>query len=163
MTWLLAQTKHNAMNLAINNLHRQGFVTFVPLERKTQRRQKKLLQIKAPYFGNYLFVSTEDSSAPISCIKSTYGVTRLVESGGAIAEVPQQLIDELKDRCDKEGCIVRPTSAQIGDAVRMTGGPFHDQLGQIEELATNDRVWVLIHMLGGQNKALVKLSGLTRV
>lgn len=161
MTWLVAQTKPNAIALAVENLQRQGFGTFVPLERKTQKRQNKLLQIKKPFFGNYLFISVGGSPAPISRIRSTYGVSRLVEFGGSIAHVPQQLIDELQNRCDDDGCLELPSSTQAGDAIRVIEGPFYDQLGKVEKVASNDRVWVLLDILGQKNRTLLSRRNLT--
>jgi transcriptional antiterminator RfaH len=161
--WLVVQTKPHAMALAVDNLHRQGFATFLPLERKTQRRQNRLLQITKPYFGNYLFVSAKGSAAPVSQIRSTYGVSRIVEFGGSIAQVPEQSIVELKSRCDGAGCLQFPSATQAGDSIRVIGGPFHDQLGRVEQMASNERVWVLLDILGQKNRTLVSRNDLAKV
>ncbi|UAB78966.1 transcription/translation regulatory transformer protein RfaH [Erythrobacter sp. SCSIO 43205] len=158
--WLVAQTKPHATMLAVNNLHRQGFTTFLPLERRMQRRQNRLQEMTKPYFGNYLFVSLRNSEAPVSQIRSTCGVSRLVEFGGSIAKISERLIDELKSRCDENGFLQLQSNTQVGDKVRVAGGPFYDHLGKVEQLASNDRVWVLLDILGHRNRTLVAKSDL---
>lgn len=161
--WLVAQTKANKMQLAMSNLQRQGFASFAPLERKTQRRQGKFLQITAPYFGNYLFVSLRGTTAPVSRIRSTYGISRLVEFGGNIAQVPQQLIEELKNRCDDAGCLQLPSTTQAGDTIRVIGGPLHGHLGKVEQMASSGRIWVLLDILGQESRSLLTKSDLAQV
>lgn len=160
--WFVAQTKPNAMELAVKNLQRQGFVTFLPLERKTQRRQNNFRQVKKPYFGNYLFVSSTGSTAPVSRIRSTYGISRLVEFGGNIAQVSEELISELMSRCDDAGCLQLPSATRTGDTIRVIGGPFHDRLGTVEKMASNDRVWVLLDIFGRKNRTFLTKDNLAK-
>lgn len=155
MAWLLAKTKFNAFELARCNLARQGFEVFLPLERRNQRRRGKVVSLKTPYFGNYLFVSAASSTGQVSAIRSTLGVSCLVEFGGKAAEVCSQLVDDLRRNCDEEGCLTLPATVRKGDWVKVVSGPLFDRLGCVQELASKDRVWLLLEIMGRQSRTLV--------
>lgn len=160
---MLAQTKTNAAQIARRNLQRQGFEVFLPLEKATQNRRGKLSSVLRPYFGNYLFVRASHASAPISTIASTLAVQKLVRFGEKIAEVPVELISELLDACDDQGCLSLTPKLTEGNKVRVTNGPFKDQLGVVQALSTGDRVWVLMELMGQQTKTLMSAKGLSQV
>ena len=62
MTWYLAQTKPNAHRVAIRNLDRQGFQTFLPThEASSRKRGKSVIDLK-PLFPGYLFVGIDAQS-----------------------------------------------------------------------------------------------------
>ncbi len=163
MTWVLAQTKTNAAQIACRNLQRQGFETFLPLEKATQNRRGKISSVLRPYFGNYIFVRAGHASAPISAISSTLAIQKLVRFGETIAEVPAGLITELLYACDDQGCLSLSPNLSEGDKVRVTTGPFKDQLGAVEALSTGERVWVLMELMGQKTKTLMSAKGLSRV
>jgi transcriptional antiterminator RfaH len=155
MRWVLAQVKPGSETLAKRNLERQGFESFLPLERRTQGRKGRLTDTKRPYFGNYIFVAANDASAPVTAIRSTFGVSRLVEFGGTTAHVPTALVRELKNACDEHGCLTLRPTMDAGDTVQVIRGPFFSQLGQVESFASKDRIWVLLDLLGSLNKTLL--------
>ncbi|MDG0984248.1 MAG: transcription termination/antitermination NusG family protein [Planktomarina sp.] len=78
--WFLLQYKPNSHRLALRNLHRQGFETFLPVQDVTQRYSTKFVQQTRPLFPGYMFVSFALDTAPWRKINSTVGVARLVAS-----------------------------------------------------------------------------------
>ena len=76
--WFLLQYKPNSHRLALRNLHRQGFETFLPMLDVTQRCSTRFVQQTRPLLPGYMFVSFELDTAPWRKINSTVGVTRLV-------------------------------------------------------------------------------------
>ncbi|MGB2356018.1 MAG: transcriptional activator RfaH, partial [Planktomarina sp.] len=90
--WFLLQYKPNSHRLALRNLHRQGFETFLPMLAVTQRHSTKFVQQARPLFPGYMFVSFELDTAPWRKINSTVGVTRLVSFNSRPKALPTDLI-----------------------------------------------------------------------
>ncbi len=162
LRWLLAQLKPNCGGIAERNLARQGFATFSPLERITQRNGKRLTAVKRPYFPGYLFVGIEAASAPWRAIHSTQGVARLVQFGSEPTPAPNGLVSELQQACDTEGCIAIHERLVGGDDVRIAAGPFTDFIGQVERLAPNERAWVLLDIMGKATRVSLGRSDLRK-
>ena len=145
--WYLAQLKPNALSVAVRHLRRQGFETLMPLLEDT-RRGARFETRRAPLFPGYLFVGASGRSADIGAVRSTRGVTRLVKSAGRLAPLPASLVDTLRARCDEAGLYRRNEDLEVGDGVRITGGPFAQYFGQVHALSSEERVWVLLDALG---------------
>jgi len=99
---LLLQYKSNSHRLALRNLHRQGFETFLPMQDVTQRHSTKFVQQRRPLFSGYMFVSFALDTAPWRKINSTVGVARLVSFDGQSKALPPDLIAGLMARCDTQ-------------------------------------------------------------
>ena len=145
--WYLAQLKPNALGVAGRHLRRQGFETFMPLLEET-RRGPRFETRRAPLFPGYLFVGATGRSADLGVVRSTRGVTRLVKSAGRLSPVPASLVDALQARCDKDGLYRLNEDLNVGDGVRITGGPFAQYFGRVHALPSEERVWVLLDVLG---------------
>ena len=100
--WFLLQYKPNSHRLALRNLHRQGFETFLPMQDVTQRHSTKFVQQRRPLFPGYMFVSFALDTAPWRKINSTVGVARLVSFDGQPKALPPDLIAGLMARCDTQ-------------------------------------------------------------
>ena len=145
--WYLAQLKPNALGVARRHLRRQGFETFMPLLEET-RRGARFERRRAPLFPGYLFVGASGLSADVGAVRSTRGVTRLVKSAGRLSPLPASLVDTLHARCDKDGVYRLNEDLDVGDGVRITGGPFAQYFGRVHTLPSEERVWVLLDVLG---------------
>lgn len=159
-TWLLAQLKPNCVHIAERNLKRQGFQTFLPLEEVTARRRGKFMTALRPLFPGYIFVAADAATGQWRPINSTYGVARVVSFGQEPAPVPIAVVNQLMCRCDRSGKLLPPPVLKPGDQVRITSGPFADFVAQIETMVSEQRVWVLLQLMGGQTRAAVKTSQL---
>jgi transcriptional antiterminator RfaH len=153
--WFLAQLKPNSGQIAARNLLRQGFPTFMPMEDVTRRQRGKFIRVPRPLFPGYLFVSFDANASHWRAINSTHGVTRLVSFGREPAPVPQEIVSELMRRCDSSGKLLPPKVLQPGDQVRLTSGPFANFVAEVEKIAPDQRVWVLMEMMGGQVRVAV--------
>ena len=161
-SWFLAQVKPNCSSIAERNLLRQGFTTFLPLERRTRKKSGQLRQVKAPYFPGYIFVRDDVQASPWRAIQSTYGVSRIVSFGIRPAPVPPEIMEELLERCDFEGCIQRTDKFAEGDEVQICNGPLTDFTGLIEKMAPDERAWLLIDIMGKATRSLVSCADLGR-
>ena len=159
-SWFLAQLRPNCVSIAERNLKRQGFGTFLPMEEGTVRRRGRFASALLPLFPGYIFVSFDPASGSWRAANSTYGVTKLVSFGGAPPPVPLDLVSQLMLRCDAAGKLLPPRLLKPGDQVRVTAGPFAQFVAEIETIAPDRRVWLLMDIMGGQRRVAVKADQL---
>lgn len=153
--WYLAQLKPNGHQIAERNLDRQGFRYFLPMQEETRRRRGKFLTLLRPLFPGYIFIAFDPSLGLWRKINSTNGVARLVSFGKCPTPVPGELVDGLMARCDQVGKFL-PTSAMApGDSVRIARGPFADFIATVEKLAPDNRVFVLLDLMGRKTRITV--------
>lgn len=161
-TWFLAQLKPNALDIARRNLARQGIETFAPKIEHTSRSRGRFRTGFRPLFPGYLFVSL-NAGRSWRPVNSTQGITRMVSFGSRPATVPLALIEEIRERCDSNGHIVASGLAHPGDQVRLRRGPFTDFLGKVDALDAEQRVWVLIDLMGRETRVLAEQDALERI
>jgi transcriptional antiterminator RfaH len=103
-----------------------------------------------PLFPRYLFVAVDMTSQRWLSIRSTIGVTRLVCDGDRPAAVPVAVFEALKRREDANGLIQLDPEPQFspGDKVCVRDGAFQQCLGLYEGMTSNERVTVLLELLG---------------
>lgn len=161
--WYLAQIKPNSYRIAERNLKRQGFFVFSPTQQETRKRTGHFISVVRPLFSGYLFVSFAPKSAPWRAINSTYGVCRLVTLGQtAPRPVPTNLISVLMLRCDRDGRLLPPAILAPGDKIRLTSGPFVDFVTRVETISADQRVWVLLDIMGRATKVAVSAQCLQK-
>lgn len=158
--WYLAQFKPNCAQIAVRNLDRQGFGTFLPLERQTRKKSARYIEVKEPYFPGYLFVEVSSAATPWQAIRSTHGVARLVTFGKSPAPVPVQILMPLIESCDEQGVLQPNAPISKGHRVRISNGPFVDFIGTIEGLQPEQRAWVLLEVMGKDTRVSVPRSDL---
>lgn len=155
--WVLARLKPGGLDTAMRNLARQGFGVFAPRHRVTRRQGGRFRDRLEPMFPGYLFVETASAPAPWRRIDSTLGVARLVRFGeGAPARVPTTLVAELAARCDAEGVLRPAATPEPGQKVRIHRGPFADFVARVEALGPDERVYVLIELLGEARRVALR-------
>jgi len=162
-TWFLAQLKPNSAQIAHKNLGRQGFRTFLPMEEETCQRNGKFVTANKPLFPGYIFVALNVAEGLWRTVNSTYGITRLVSFGKEPAAVPLDLVSQLMLRCDASGKLLPPKLLKPGDQVALTNGPFASFVAEVERIAPDRRVWVLMDIMGGQTRVAVGADQLRAV
>lgn len=155
MSWFLAQLKPNCAGIADRNLKRQGFQTFLPLEEVTRKRNGKFVSAMRPLFPGYIFIAFDVDNGHWNAINSTHGVTRLVRFGPKPMAIPHELITMLMTRCDKESKLQTPLPFNPGDKVTLTHGPFTDFVAEVEQIAPDQRIWVLMEIMGAETRVEV--------
>ena len=161
-TWRLVQLRPNCLRIAVRHLERQGFRVFCPMEATTRRRGGRFVSVTAPLFPGYLFLAAGEHGAPLRVVNSTQGVSRLVCFADSPAQVPADIVAGLMARCDESGLLKPPGSLEPGDGVRIMSGPFADFVGAVETLGPNERVWVLLDLLGGATRVAMTARSVQR-
>lgn len=153
--WYAAMTQPSREGVAVDNLVRQGFETFCPLERVVRRHARKVAVSTAPVFRNYVFVRMNPARARWRSINGTRGVRSLVTCGDRPAPVRQGVVETLLASTDADGLLVFADPLQPGVTVRLLAGPFAEQLGVIERLDGQGRLVLLMNFLGGPVRTAV--------
>ena len=155
LNWYLVQLKPNGHRLAKANLERQGFKTFLPLQNVTKRSAHKFVDRNVPLFPGYMFVELDAAQNAWRKVNSTLGVARIVSLGGTPTPVPSAIVNEFISRCDDDG-VLRPTHGlEVGQDVQVLRGPFANFVAKVEEISPDQRVWILIDLLGQSSRISV--------
>lgn len=161
--WYLVQYKPNSHKIAERNLNRQGFSVFLPMQDVTMRKANRFVDQSRPLFPGYLFVQVSTRSAPWRSINGTYGVSRLVSFSNRPTPVPTPFIDGLRRRCDDSGRLQPTTPFQKGDVIEITQGPFAKFIATIDRIDADERIWVLLDLLGQKSRMRTTASSLRAI
>lgn len=155
--WYLCYTKPKSEHQASVNLSRQGYHNYLPMYRDTRIIKGKMVARVEPMFPRYLFVSLDTESDNWAPIRSTLGVSSLVRFGLKPAVVSDDLVAMLLEREDQEGLQNAPQREfEPGQKVRVHSGPFKDYEGIFLARNSNERVLVLLDILGKDSKLSIR-------
>src|SRR3546814_5144287 len=157
MRWHAVQTKPGQEDKAAFNLRRQGYGVYLPKYARLRRHARKVERVARPLFSGYLFVAVDAGRQGWRAINSTLGVARVVAAADAPIAVPEAVIERLRAREGKDGCVRLEPQRHLknGDKVRVTEGAFESFLGLYEGLTESERALVLIDFLGRKVRALI--------
>lgn len=145
--WYLIYSKPQQERLALANLERQHYRTYLPLIRARRRRSGRYVKVVEPMFPRYLFVRLNDQTDNWGPIRSTIGVGNMVRFGGVAARVPDDLVLTLQARDDESGIQQLPVAEPgPGDRVRICDGPMAGYEGIFECGTSKQRVLVLLDL-----------------
>ncbi len=147
--WYVMQVHTARQHIAIENLERQGFTTFVPLISRSKRQRGAPVDVLEPLFPGYAFVRFDVESARWRSINGTLGVLRLVSFGERPQALPIGFVETLMESADERGAVSFDDPLGIGDRVRVVGGAFHDLIGTLVAARSRDRLIVMLGLLGG--------------
>jgi transcriptional antiterminator RfaH len=146
--WFVVFTQPRAESRAVFHLQRQGYAVFCPRVRKRVRHARKTGTSLVSLFPNYLFVRLDMSRDLWRSINGTMGVIRLVMSGEAPQPAPEGVVELLQEKFGPDGVAEGTVQLKQGQAVKITEGPFADLIGRLERLGPENRVVVLLNLLG---------------
>jgi transcriptional antiterminator RfaH len=148
--WYVVQTHANAEARAARNLVRQGFEIYLPRYLKRRSHARKVENVPAPLFPNYLFVRINFSTQRWRSVQSTFGVCHLVSNGTDPAPISRQVLGSLREREDDNGYfrLDKRPKFTLGDKVQVLGGVFAETPGLFDGMADRERVAVLLDLLG---------------
>ena len=156
--WYLVYTKPRQESVAEENLQRQGFDIWLPRLRVSRRRRGRWVEAVEAMFPRYLFIRLQPGGDDFAPIRSTRGVSGLVRVGADPARVPDQVVQALRQATDPETGLLNPETRALarGDLVEVLEGPFEGLRGVFQLQSGDERVLILLDVLGKANR--VKLS-----
>lgn len=130
------------------NMGDKIFRIVVPMEDEFQIKEGKKKITKRKIYPGYVLVEMVLTDASWYVVRNTPGVTGFVGSGAKpIALLPGEVRQMLREPGTVD---TRPRiSLEVGESVRVTGGPFQNFIGSVEEVQSDKgKVKVLVSMFG---------------
>lgn len=157
--WFVAQLKPQGLRLAVQNLDRQGFLHFCPKRLETTIKRGKPIASEKPLFPGYLFVQFDPAEAGWTSINGTRGITRLIITDlRKPNSLPAEFMSGLMARCDTVGVVTALPDLEIGDTIRVLSGPFAEAVARIEQFTDDERLQILMDLMGQKTRISVPKS-----
>ena len=150
--WFILQFKPNSHHQASKNLNRQGFETFLPLHDTTSRKASRFITTNQPLFPGYMFITFDKAESKWHKINNTYGVSRLVTFNAILKPIPTTFVNNLMKRYDSSGKLLPIKKLKKGDRVKVLKGPFANFIATVETYETDQRIWILMDLMGRKTK-----------
>ena len=147
--WYLIKTKPRQEKKAKQNLENQGYRAFCPMVKINNRL--------VVLFPGYLFVQLNEKTQNWSPINSTKGVSHFVKFGLNFAKVPNSVIEFIKTNqhitADKLNNL---NKFKPGDKVQISDGTFKDYTAIFKCYKSDERVILLMNLLGHEQSLSIK-------
>jgi transcriptional antiterminator RfaH len=155
--WYAVHTHPREELKALDHLQRQNYQVYLPRYAKKVRHARRVERVLRPFFPRYLFVCLNLAMQGWRPIRSTFGVSDVVCFGDRPMPLPSGVIEDLKRHEQADGCIAfkRQAPFKKGDAVLVLSGPFSRFLGFCEQVTDNERVAILLDLLGRKVRVLL--------
>ena len=158
--WFVVHTKPRKESVAEANLQRQEFETYLPWFKRVAKHRGTWKEVVEPLFPRYLFLRIDPNQQTVAPIRSTIGVTTLVTFGHQLMPVPDEVIDALRQDADaRTGLHLAPTQElKKGQSVAITEGPFEGLRGVFDNASGEQRVAILLEVLGKATRVIMARS-----
>ena len=147
--WYLIKTKPRQEKIAKQNLENQGYEVFCPIA----KLNNKLVAL----FPGYLFVQLNEKTQNWSPVNSTKGVSQFVKFGLNFAKVPTSVIEFIitnqHNFADKLNNL---NKFKPGDKVQISDGTFKDYTAIFKCYKSDERVILLMNLLGHEQSLSIK-------
>ena len=139
--WYLIKTKPRQEKIAKQNIENQGYVVFCP----TANINNQFVTL----FPGYIFVKLSKTKQNWSPINSTRGVSHFVRFGLDYARVPSSVIEFIKTNQDTTtDKLIELNKFKSGDKVQISDGVFINCLAIFKSYKSDERVVLLLNLLG---------------
>ena len=151
--WYLVKTKPRQENVAIKNLENQEYSTYCPIV--TINNKQVVL------FPGYIFVHLDKKTDNWLPIRSTKGVVNFVRFGLYFAQVPDNVIEFIKaNKLISLEKLKNLDKFKPGDKVQITDGVFKNCVAIFKSFKSDERVILLMNILGQQQAINIKQESL---
>jgi transcriptional antiterminator RfaH len=156
--WCCAQIEQCRDRLAWHCLTLAGYKVYQPLLREPRRSHGRKIIATPPLFPNYLFIWVVRGWWDA---RWAAGVRGLIMDGERPAVVPDAVISEIRGR-ERGGFVVLPKARgpAIGTRMKILQGPLQGHIGLLAALRPHERVTLLLHLLGGQQRVELARSAI---
>lgn len=160
--WYALYTKVHEEVWAGNNLRQRGLETYLPLFAKRRSHARKVDIVKAPLFPRYIFARADVDIGERPAMAYAQGIDYVVGFGGRLAVVGDPIIDELRAREDDSGLISMASRSPFspGQKIRIREGALLDNTGVFDSSSDDQRVFILLNILGGQVRTSLPISAI---
>jgi transcriptional antiterminator RfaH len=163
--WFVVNTHSQDENKAAFHLRRQGFDVYLPRYLKRRSHARKVEWVPAPMFPRYLFISLDPELNQWRSIRSTVGVYQFVCQGDQPTPVPVGIVESIQGSENDQGLVALGLGHRFkrGDKVRVVNGAMADQIGLIDCSDDQERVFILLDLMGRQVRVRLSLDSVTAI
>lgn len=161
--WYVVHTRPQREAGVVLQLEAQNFRAFLPRMARTIRHARKLRLVQAPVFPGYLFVSLDLRRDRWRSVNGTFGAVGLIMGDDYPAPTPHGVVEQLLSCADARGACRFDLDLAEGQQVKVLAGPFADAIGRLIRLGDNERVQVLLDIMGGRVPVTLERSALAAV
>ncbi len=159
----MVNTHPHREHIALQHLERQDFFAYCPLIRRRLSHARRVSDVLRPMFPGYVFVKTGSGLQRWRPLLSTIGVRSIVRCGDEFSLLDDSFVQSLRAR-EFDGAICKPESPyEVGQQVKLSGGPFDGLIATIVDLHERDRLTVLMDLLNRPVKVMVEETRVTPV
>jgi transcriptional antiterminator RfaH len=157
--WYVAYTRPQAELKAAQHLRNQQFTVFLPMCRRQRRHAGRVETVLRPLFPRYLFVWLDLDRHRWRSVNGTRGVLNIVSDGDQPLAVPAGVVEDLQRSALDAGFVPLDALASLerGQPLLVTAGPFAGQTGRYESLTDDQRLVLLLNLLGRSIRLAVPL------
>jgi transcriptional antiterminator RfaH len=151
--WYLIKTKPRQEKIAIANLENQKYHVYCPWA----KINNKIVVL----FPGYLFIKLDKVSDNWGPIRSTKGVLNFVRFGLSYAKISNKIIDFIKENeFNNSQKLKYLNDFKTGDKVQITEGVFKNCVAIFESFRSEERVILLMNLMGQQQTINIKKKSL---
>ena len=163
LRWYAIRIKVNREREVEKRLCDLGLEIFQPWMRARRRIGSKYHWVQVPLFPGYMFCLL-DMVLSGKAVRYAPGVKDFLVFGSRLAEVGEEIIRGLRERCPGGVAQIDPVRAKPGDMVRINEGPFSGLEAIFEQkLKGSERVAVLLEILGRQTRIVLPSETIAKV
>lgn len=161
-SWYVVHTQVNKESLAASHLRNQQFDVYLPVYRRRRCHAGRTDYVLRPLFPRYLFVRLGSEPMRWRSVNGTRGVTHIIRHGDCPATVPDEVIEDIRAREDTAGTVILdPAALAPGARVHLAAGPFAGYDALFQNVADEERVNLLLQILGRQVPVTVQRTHLS--
>ena len=151
--WYLVKTKSKQEDIAILNLENQNFHVYCPYA--LIKNKNEVL------FPGYIFIQLDKDTQNWSPIRSTKGVLHFIRFGLSYAKIPDNIIEFIKtNELNTAEKLKNINKFKPGDKVQIADGVFKNCIAIFKSYKSDERVILLMNLLGQQQKLTIKQESL---
>jgi len=155
LRWYAIRTKVNRERDVEKRLRDLKLEVFLPWMRTRRRIGSRHHWVLAPLFPGYIFCHL-DMVVSGKAARYAPGVRDFLTFGSRIAEVAENIMVALQERCPGGVANIDPLNVNPGDTVRINEGPFSGLEAIFQGmLKGSERVAVLLEILGRQTRIVL--------
>jgi transcriptional antiterminator RfaH len=154
--WYLIKTKTKQEKIAVFNLENQNYQVYFPCSIINNKN--------VVLFPGYLFIQLDELTQNWAPVRSTKGVINFVRFGLSYAKISDSLINFIKanEKSTTEK-IFNLNQFKLGDSVQINEGVFKNFKAIFKSFESNDRVILLMKIMGQDQTLNVKKNLLVRL
>ena len=158
LSWLLVATKPRCELQAKTNLERQDYRVCLPTLTLRKRKRGVWQQVTEPMFPSYVFVGVVLGAQDLAPIRSTVGCMQVVRFGGQPIPLPASVMHTLLSY--EHAPLHAAKTFVAGERLRVESGPFEGLEAVFDKPRGQDRVQVLVTVLGSLRPVEVAANAL---